>query len=111
VSAALIELRDAMASLRDASGFQRDKISALQKESFDHLSNRPAREQLLVPLNLRGLQIFICRKDGERGGVEISVRIERRSMLIFSSVSEDGFEKLPDGRIIPFDDGQYDDKD
>ena len=100
-----------MATLRDAAGFQQEIIEALKKESFDLLLKRPPREKLLPPANLRGLKIFVCRKAGENGGVEISVRVERRSLLIFAVVSEDGFEILSGGKIIPFNDEKYDDAD
>jgi hypothetical protein len=100
-----------MARLRDAAGFQQEKIEDLKKETFDQLSRRPVREKLPVPPDLQGLKIFVCRKSGENGGVEVTVRVERRSLLIVALVSEDGFEMLPDGKIIPFDDGKYDDQD
>lgn len=100
-----------MVRIFDAASFQEQSINALKQESFGQLSRRPIREELSVPPDLRGLRVFICRKGGENGGIEISVRVEKRSLLIFSAVSEDGFVMLPDGTIVPFDDEKYDDED
>ncbi len=97
-----------MAKLGDAWEFQQQTLAGLRRESFSQLSNRPAREQLPTPSHLRGLKIFVCRSAGERGGVEISVEVQRRSLAVFTLKSVDGFEMLRDGKIVPFDDGQYD---
>jgi len=90
-----------MTRLSAAREFQQEQIALLMKESFEQLSHRQARKQLLLPSELRGLKLYLHRRPGERGGVEIVVEIQRRSLLIFMHRSTDGFEMLPDGKIFP----------
>jgi hypothetical protein len=50
---------------------------------------------------LRGLNLFICCRPGENGGLEVTVEAQSRRLLAFVESSADGFEILPDGKIIP----------
>lgn len=97
-----------MTRLSAAREIQQQQIVTLMKESFEALSRRQVREQLALPSELRGLKLYILRGPGERGGVEIHVEIQRRSLLIFMHRSTDGFEMLPDGTIIPHRAKTYD---
>lgn len=99
-----------MTSLSAAREIQQQQLAALMKESFEQLSRRQAREELVLPLELRGLKLYILRGLGERGGVEIVVEIRRRSLLIFIHRSTDGFEMLPDGTIVPHRAKTYDEE-
>jgi hypothetical protein len=100
-----------MAKIRDGYSFQQAQIRVLKTETFDQLARRPVREKLVIPPELRGMKIFVCRQPGGNGGVEVSVSIERRVLLIFVEASTDGFEIFPDGRIVPFDNVHDDEED
>jgi hypothetical protein len=100
-----------MARLNDANGFKQEKIDMLKKETFDQLARRPSREELIAPPELDGLNIFVYRKPGENGGVQISVSVEKRIGAVFVAALEDGFEIFSDGRIVPFDTEHDDDED
>lgn len=83
--------------------FQEKRLSELMKESYDSLLRRPRRERLETPPELEGLELAVCRKEGELGGVEITVEAAQRRLLIFMEADATGFEMMPDGRVIPFD--------
>jgi hypothetical protein len=88
-----------MAKLADAWSFRDRKIAALKKQPFAKLAALPESQALTVPRKLKGLDVFVRRRTGEHGGMEVTVSVERGSMA-----STDGFEILPSGRIIPLND-------
>jgi hypothetical protein len=97
-----------MVKLSDAESFRKLRLQELKLEPFATLAKLPNRQRLQIPPSLRGLNIYQCKKNGEHDGLEITVRVEQRVLLIFAAVSEDGFEIFPDGRIIDLYDGEYD---
>jgi hypothetical protein len=98
-----------MTKLFAATDFQQWKIAELRIQPFEELSGRPAREQLATPPNLPGLKVFVCRRAGDNGGIEITVEVQKRALLVFVESSVDGFEILPDGRILPLHEDTHDD--
>ena len=100
-----------MVNFSDAKHFQKLRIQELKLEPFATLAKIPHRQKLKIPPSLRGLNIYQCRKAGENGGIEITVRVEQRILFIFGAASEDGFEVFPDGRIVDLNDDQYDPED
>jgi len=80
---------------------QGEILAQLRQRPFAELASLPPREK--ASPGVRGISIFICRRAGENGGVEVTVEVQRRMLLIFSFRSVDGFEAFPDGRIVPFD--------
>ena len=98
-----------MTKLFAATDFQQQKIAELRTHSFEELSRRPPREQLATPPNLHGLKVYVCRRLGENGGIEITVEVQKRALLVFVESSVDGFEILPNGRTIPLHEDTHDD--
>lgn len=92
----LLECKDSIAE------YQENTLKKLMQEPYESLLKRPKRERLETPPGLRGLEVAICRKPGELGGVQVSVEIAERSLFIFMAANADGFEKLSNGEVIPF---------
>jgi hypothetical protein len=86
--------------LGDAWEWQQDQLSRLSRKPFSELSALPNELPIQAPANLRGLDFAICKAACDNGGVRISVRARRRSLLIFVATSDPSFEMTADGKLI-----------
>jgi hypothetical protein len=75
----------------------------LMEEPYAVLAARPAVERIQLPEELSRFEGYIRRKPGDSGGTEITVQIANRVLWLFMEGRSNGFEVLPDGKIIPFD--------
>jgi hypothetical protein len=76
------------------------QLRQLEPKSYSELAALPRRTPLAAPPHLSSLKFYISRKQGENGGVEVSVREYTRFLLIFEGSVGPSFEKLPDGTLI-----------
>jgi hypothetical protein len=85
---------------REASErWQSEQLGILERKTYAELAALAAKTPLPAPRHLPGLQYYVSRKPGDKGGIEISVRQYTRFLLFESSIGP-SFEMLPDGRVI-----------
>lgn len=76
------------------------ELSALRSKPFSALASLPRSQRLSSPKQYKGIELRLERREGEQGGVRIEVRTCSRHLLVFVACLGDGFEMLPDGRIV-----------
>jgi len=80
--------------------WQSTQVNTYRSKPYIELMSLPEITQLSAPEKFKKYNFALCRREGENGGVEISIRHYQRFLLIISAGSGVGFEMLANGIIL-----------
>jgi hypothetical protein len=86
--------------IADMWAWQHKQLDGYRSRPYSELLSLPETTPLSSPEKFKKFRFALCRRTGENGGVEISVRHYQQFLLVFSAGTGNGFEKLQNGMIV-----------